>query len=195
MFILGHLVIGSRFANPFTFKKTTNPIFEPNQKRLRNALLIGLLLPDLIDKPLYYGFLKDHSIGMVVSTRTFGHTLLLCLTVALSAKIFRSRVLTFLAWGCGIHLFLDHGWDFLGTVFDSLGFFGDTPHWEDFAFFSDRWAGLLWPLLGFRFPHPAFDNIYEHFLSFLTSSNGIGELLALGVGVQDYYQFKELWKK
>ena len=45
MFFFGHLGAGSRLASPFS-------------KGLpRGLLLLGTLLPDLIDKPLFYGLL------------------------------------------------------------------------------------------------------------------------------------------
>ena len=43
MFIFGHLGIGSKMVYPWRKQIT------------RGALLVGTVLPDLIDKPLYYG--------------------------------------------------------------------------------------------------------------------------------------------
>jgi hypothetical protein len=56
-------------------------------------LFLGTLLPDLIDKPLYYGLswltgLRGAELGVIAGTRSFGHSwiLLLLLTIFLSAS-------------------------------------------------------------------------------------------------------------
>jgi hypothetical protein len=97
MFVFGHigfgrLLIGSRGrALPFL------------------PLLIGMLLPDLIDKPLYY----VHISSFISCTRTFGHTGLFAALVLCAAAIRRSSTLLAVGLGIATHLGLDCAMDML----------------------------------------------------------------------------------
>ncbi|MBI4333594.1 MAG: metal-dependent hydrolase [Chloroflexi bacterium] len=90
------------------------------------VVLVGSLLPDLIDKPL----------GMVIPSwlgngRTIGHTLLFALLVTIAGlaahRKHGSSAILWLAFGSFVHLVFDRMWE-QSTV-------------------------VLWPLFGFRFPH------------------------------------------
>src|SRR4051812_43545813 len=101
MFVFGHLGIGSKLATPWA------------QGLPRRWLLVGTLLPDLIDKPLYYGlsFATGKSgtdLGLISGTRTFGHTALFLVLLALGSIIRRSRILAALALGTATHLLIDN---------------------------------------------------------------------------------------
>lgn len=91
------------------------------------VVMIGSMLPDIIDKPLgIYVFTQALDSG-----RVFCHTLLFVAVLALSSVILYRRKkqtwLAFLAIGSGIHLILDQMW---------------------------QWPGILfWPLYGFDFGH------------------------------------------
>src|SRR5207245_8990653 len=89
MFVLGHLGIGSWLA----------------ARRVRADsiawLLFGAVLPDLIDKPLYYALSfatgrHGAALGLISSTRTFGHTLILAF--ALYALLPRRIGTALVAW-------------------------------------------------------------------------------------------------
>lgn len=98
MFVLGHLGIGSFIAKPW---RTGLP---------RRALLIGTLLPDLIDKPLYYlasAWSGEHGYGIITGTRTFGHTAIFNLTLASAMFLSKSKTLAALTLGVATHLLLD----------------------------------------------------------------------------------------
>jgi inner membrane protein len=96
-------------------------------------LLIGSLLPDIIDKPLGVFFFRD----TFSSGRIFGHTLLfLIMLTAAGFLLYRRRHRTWLlvlAFGTFIHLILDQIWltpktmlwPFLGFTFDRL----DVSDW------------------------------------------------------------------
>jgi len=97
MFLLGHLGIGSWIA----------------ARRVRAEqlgwLLLGTLLPDLVDKPLYYALVfatgrRGAELGLVTGTRTFGHTLLLLVALWL---VLPRRSGAPLALGMLTHLALD----------------------------------------------------------------------------------------
>jgi membrane-bound metal-dependent hydrolase YbcI (DUF457 family) len=127
VFILGHLGFGLELAKPFKRDLPVRP------------LLLGALLPDLIDKPLYYALAaatgrRGAEIGLVSGTRTFGHTMLFLIGLALLARRRNSRALSAVALGVATHLFLD-------SLSDAF-----TRRW-DFSL-----QALLWPCLGWRFP-------------------------------------------
>ena len=66
-------------------------------------LLLGMLLPDLIDKPLY----DSHIFSVVTCTRTFGHTGLLIALVLVLAYARRSSALLAVGLGMVTHVALD----------------------------------------------------------------------------------------
>ena len=137
MFVLGHLGIGLQVARPF---RRGLPL---------KALLLGTLLPDLIDKSLYYGLSaatgrRGFDLGLISGTRTFGHTILFTASLAAVAAARRSKVLAALALGCATHLVLDVVSDvFTRTTDYSLNV-------------------LAWPLLGWRFPGYMYAGLSEH---------------------------------
>lgn len=91
MFILGHLGIGRALVAPW---------------RTRYAagwLALGMLLPDLIDKPLFYA----HVFEIVSCTRTFGHTLIVTGGLLAVGVWSRRPALVALGLGSSTHLLLD----------------------------------------------------------------------------------------
>ncbi|MDE2510595.1 MAG: metal-dependent hydrolase, partial [Elusimicrobia bacterium] len=129
MFPLGHLGLGLQTAKPFRRDRPLKP------------LLLGTLLPDLIDKPLYYGLslATGHSgadLGLIAGTRSFGHTVLFTAALAALARARRSKTLAALALGSATHLLLD-----LITDMSESGF--DGPR-----LMSQSVKTLVWPLMG-----------------------------------------------
>jgi hypothetical protein len=139
VFPLGHLGFGLQTAKPFRRDLPLQP------------LLIGTLLPDLIDKPLYYGLSfatgrHGPDLGIVAGTRSFGHTVLFTTALALAGAARRSKVLTALALGAATHLVLD----LIGDFFESG--------------VQRSLKTLAWPLLGWQFPFYAKVGMHEHLL-------------------------------
>lgn len=99
MFIFGHVGIGRRLAGRWRARLPALP------------LVVGTLLPDLIDKPLYYARLWP----FVNSTRTFGHTGLLLVLVLGFAYARRSAAGAALGVGIATHLLLDLGMEMFST--------------------------------------------------------------------------------
>src|SRR6476619_2655831 len=91
MFVMGHVGIGRALVRRWRAHLPLVP------------LSIGMLLPDLIDKPLYYSRLWPY----ITATRTFGHTGVLLLVLAGAGVLLESRVLKALAVGVATHLLLD----------------------------------------------------------------------------------------
>jgi hypothetical protein len=140
MFWLGHSGIGLQLSKLVD----RDPPLKP--------LLLGTLLPDLIDKPLYYGLswaTHKHGaeLGIVAGTRSFGHTILLTASVFAAGRVRKSRALKALSLGMATHLVLD--------MFTDACLRG--------ADFSMRAFG--WPLLGWQFPIYPFYNWHEHIAS------------------------------
>jgi len=140
MFPLGHLGIGT-FAAARRVSTNGLPWF-----------LLGTLLPDLIDKPLYYALrlALGHPAGIIVGTRTFGHTLLF---VVLLFAMLPRRIGAPLSLGMLTHLSLDVLGDFVGPLIPWLGQHLSSPNMLHAIFF---------PLLGLRFPVMPFKNALEH---------------------------------
>jgi inner membrane protein len=91
-------------------------------------LLVGSLLPDIIDKPLGHIFLRED----LSSGRTYAHTLLFVILITLGGLILRYRTgktwLLVLSLGTFVHLVLDEMW---------------LSQWR---------STTLWPLYGTEFP-------------------------------------------
>jgi hypothetical protein len=134
MLVFGHLGFGHQLVAPWHRRLPAWP------------LAIGMLLPDLIDKPLYYAGISD----FITSTRTFGHTGLLCLAMFGLSYLLRKRILTALALGMATHLLLDF-------VMDRLS--GNGP--------SSTLIAVAWPLRGWQFA------VYDH----MTFEAFVGSLL------------------
>jgi hypothetical protein len=158
MFALGHLGIGKRLAaRPFRH-------FSPVDKRM---FFVGALLPDLIDKPLYYipaWLTGKHgaAAGILSGTHLFAHTGLFLLVLAIAGLATRSRPLRALAIGVTTHLVLD----FVGL--------------------SMNLRTLLWPLFGWRFPTYPFRSIGEHLGTFFRPLTFISEALGGAILWWDY---------
>jgi hypothetical protein len=164
VFVLGHVGIGVALASPR---------LSPDARTLR-FLILGTLLPDLVDKPLYYGLVlvtgrMGAQLGLLSSTRTFGHTLVLCLLLYL---LLPRRIGTPLAAGMLTHLFLDEMGDLFGFFFPRRGPSVDSPPTA---------AAILFPLLGPHFPVSPFSSVGEHILTigetYILTGEAIGALL------------------
>jgi hypothetical protein len=156
LFALGHLGIGKKIAwRPY----------RGFSRGARRAFFLGALLPDLIDKPLFYvPFLMTGRRGAFLSgTHLFAHTLLFLLVVIAAALITRSVLARALAIGVATHLILD----FVGLSMD----FGT----------------LLWPLLGWRFPGYPFSGLGQHLGMILSPVTLAGELVGSAILLWDYW--------
>ena len=155
MFALGHLGIGKKIA--------TRPYrrFSLPEKR---AFFLGALLPDLIDKPLFYiPFWLNHGRGDVLSgTHLFAHTALFLLVLVIAARLTRSLVLRAVAIGVATHFILD-------VVGLSMGM-----------------GTLLWPLFGWRFPAYPFSNLGQHLFTIFRPVTLAGELLGAAILLWDW---------
>ena len=117
MFVFGHVGFGRTLIGP-----------------LRRALpvipfVVGALLPDVIDKPLYY----SHVSGFVTCTRTFAHTGLFVAALGVVAWVTRSPGWLAMTVGAATHPLLDTAMDM----------FGRPP--------SSALIALTWPFLHTRF--------------------------------------------
>jgi hypothetical protein len=149
VFIFGHLGIGSKLVSPAT-------------KGLPwRWVLLGTLLPDLIDKTLFYAqkSLVEGEIPLVTGTRTFGHTASLTLTLTAFAWARHSKLCAALALGTLSHQLLD-------IVLDKI-----LRASEPSALIA-----FLWPIFGpnkGQFAIAPFENIQGH-LQMLNNGAVIG---------------------
>jgi hypothetical protein len=158
MFALGHLGIGKKLAaHPYRR-------FSRVDKR---AFFVGALLPDLVDKPLYYipAWLtgkRGAAAGILSGTHLFAHTGLFLLVLTVAALVSRSRPLRALAIGVATHLTLD------------------------IVALSMSWGTLLWPLFGWRFPIYPFRSLSQHLGTILHPITLTGETLGAAILWLDY---------
>ncbi len=157
MLVFGHLGIGYGLARPVA-------------RGLRARwILVGTLVPDLIDKPLFYGARAiDVAQGLITGSRTFGHTGLLLLAVAAVAWSARSRALAAIAIGMATHLALD-------VLSERI--ISDEPQ---------AILALLWPWFDGRFPVLLARDMGEHLAGQLHPLLIGGELLGLAILVHRF---------
>jgi len=136
LFVLGHVGIGSRL------------LFGLRQRLPAPWLILGCLLPDLIDKPLFYALLwiRGSAHPLISGSRSIGHSGLLLLALLAVAALTRRREAWALAAGVITHLFLDACGELVT---------GGPPD-------SSIWIAILFPALGWRFPVAHFDSLAEH---------------------------------
>jgi len=146
MFALGHLGLGKTIAaRPYRR-------FSRGEKR---AFFLGTLLPDLIDKPLFYvPFWLTGRRGVFLSgTHLFAHTGLFLLALVVVAWLTRAPLARAIAIGVATHFVLD-------VVGLSMGL-----------------GTLLWPLLGWHFPAFPFRNLGQHLSTVLSPITLGGEMI------------------
>jgi hypothetical protein len=124
MFVFGHIGIGRTLVHRWRARLPAVP------------LVFGMLLPDIIDKPLYYARLSP----FISCTRTFGHSGVLLATIAIAAWTRRSRSLGAVAVGIVTHLLLD----------GLMDLFGNEPGAPEP---SASWIAFTWPLHGWHFAY------------------------------------------
>jgi hypothetical protein len=157
VFALGHLGIGKKLAaRPYR-------AFSPAARR---AFFLGALLPDLIDKPLFYiPFWVSGRRGELLSgTHLFAHTGLFLLALAAAAWLTRADAMRAVVIGVATHFILD-------CVGLSMGL-----------------GTLLWPLFGWRFPAYPFRNVGQHLATVLNPITLAGELVGGAILAWDYWK-------
>jgi hypothetical protein len=163
MFYFGHVGIGRKIVSPFA------------RGLPAKAILIGTILPDLIDKPLFYGWAAWHGrpgsdLGLMSGTRTFAHTALFLVLLTLIATLKRSRTFAALSLGVASHLLLDTGSSALIS--------------EELARASQ--ISLLWPLRGMKFPNFPHASFWEHLLTLQEPILLGGEIVGILLIFWDY---------
>ena len=160
MFVLGHLGLGKAIA-VLPYRR-----FSAVERR---AFFMGALLPDLIDKPLFYLPLwltggRGVAAKVLSGTHLYAHTGLFLLALVIAARITRSSPLHALAIGVATHFVLD-------CVGLSMGL-----------------GTLLWPFLGWHFPAYPFRSLGQHLGTILHPVTLAGELLGAAVLGWDYWK-------
>ena len=139
-------------------------------------VLLGTLLCDLIDKPLYYSLAwltgkTGTDLGLISGTRTFGHSALFALGFALAAAMRKSKILAAITLGVCSHLLLDKFTDILN------GYYQPNSQPKSYA----ETSALLWPFTGSRFPEGHFHSLMEHVSSLDQNWMLYSEILGLAV--------------
>lgn len=173
MFVFAHIGIGRKIASPWSRGLPLWP------------LVLGCLLPDIIDKTLFYGFRVLHwapAESIITGTRTFGHTAILLLVILALSGILKSRTLSAVSLGMATHLLLDNVGDHLHTVFSSNTLEGVLTTSNSAS------VALLWPLMGVHFANFPYASFSEHLKHSLQLEILIGEVLGLLFIGWDYWK-------
>ena len=159
MFALGHLGIGKKIAL-LPYRR-----FSSGEKR---AFFLGALLPDLIDKPLFYVplWLTGRRGDVLSGTHLFAHTGLFLLMLVVAAVITRSLRVRAVAIGVATHFVLD-------CVGLSMGL-----------------GTLLWPALGWHFPAYPFRSVGQHLATILSPVTLAAELLGAAILAWDCRRYR-----
>jgi len=149
MFVFGHLGIGAGLVH--LAKRDWSLA----------AVLVGTLLPDLIDKPLFYalvrtGALPSAACTLLAGTRTIGHTFALTLFVSAIGAWRRAPALRAIAAGMASHIGLD-------VVSDALA--AKLAHVPFSVHGSGAWRAAFFPLAGTPFSASPRVNFFDHFLT------------------------------
>lgn len=136
MFVLGHVGIGPRL------------LLGLRRRLPARWLILGCLLPDLLDKPLFYGLLwaEGQADALIRGSRSVGHTGLFLLSLLAMAGIGRRAGLWAVAAGVLTHLALDVGGELVT---------GADPD-------TSIWLAILYPAFDGRFPRANFSTMLEH---------------------------------
>ena len=186
MIFFGHLGLGLTLARPWMGKeRSTDP----------RAVLVGCVLPDLIDKPLYYGLSAwtGHSgdaLGVISGTRTLGHTLLFLIALLLVSRWGKSRVAWALFLGAFTHVLFDHLGDALSPWINQ-GLAPENPFLSDHR----RLQGVLFPFLGAVFPEYPFLNAADHGSTIRKPHLWGAEVLGAALLAWDYFRFSKSWRR
>ena len=185
MWLLGHLGIGYQIAKPVT-------------NRLPKVfVLLGTLLPDLIDKPLYYALVfftgkTSRELGLISCTRTIAHTAIFLFFLLVIAWLKKSKIFAALSVGVATHLLLDSVQDYYFNHFiEDLSLSKGDP--------SSSLMALVFPYFG-QFAEMPFDSIQDHLKSGSRSFTLLGEVIGFILLGYHYWKFKvwrnrPLWKK
>jgi hypothetical protein len=127
--LFGHLGIGDALVAPV------------RRGLPRGWVLLGTVLPDLIDKPLYYGLsfatgLRGSALPVVHGTRVFGHTWAFAALIWAFGRVRGSDRARALGLGAATHPILDFVSDW------------GTWSWDG----AVHGSAALWPLTGWSFP-------------------------------------------
>ena len=175
MFVLGHMGFGSKLAQPFS--KDLN----------RRWVLLGTILPDLIDKPLYYGLSaithkRGNELGLIAGTRTIGHTGIFLVALSGLAVLRRSKLLGAVALGVATHLFLDNFSDqFVSLISSNTG-----PDQQ----VSSALVALLFPFYQPSFGASPFHGAREHLSHLSNTYTIVTESLGAAILYWDYQRRK-----
>ncbi len=163
MLVLGHVGIGPRLLGGL-------------RRRLPSRwLILGCLLPDLIDKPLFYALLwsEGHADALISGSRTIGHSGLFWLALVALALAVRRRWAWAIAAGVLTHLVLDIGGELVA---------GAQPG-------SSIWMAIFFPAFGGRFPRAPFHTVIEHLKLTLESGYVIcGEIVGGALLLRSWWQ-------
>jgi len=168
MLFLGHLGIGYKCASLFSKNLSKKWVF------------LGTVLPDLIDKPLYYGICwiygtRGAENGLISCTRTLGHSGLFILLLC-GISIFKGSTKTFACLiGVLTHLFLD--------------IFGDR---FDYFNNSSTIKALLFPVFNQKFHIMLAANIHTHAQHYASHKiYFLAELIGFIFLCHEYYLYKK----
>ena len=157
MFVFGHVGFGRTMIGSL---RRTLPIA---------PFVVGALLPDAIDKSLYY----SHVSSFVSCTRTFAHTGLFVLLLGAVAAATRSRAWTAVLLGVVTHVVLDTGMDMFS-------------HGQ-----SSELIALTWPFLQTHFYSRDFSSPLDQLTQIWKPGIIVTEVIGIALIVREYWTWRK----
>jgi hypothetical protein len=159
MYPVAHIGIGSLIVLKTYYRKYQNVKL--------SHIFLGTLLPDLIDKPIYYigkyFQVAEYSLLSVAGSRNYSHTLLFAVIIFGLSLTSRKALLLSVSLGVISHQLID-------IISDML------ISWN---YRSISLGLIFWPAYGTRFPKGPFANFSEHLKFWFSPYEISGELLGL----------------
>ena len=185
MYIFGHLGFGATATHWLVSRKLNHRSTKSEASTLLFGwAIIGCLLPDLLDKPLYIlNRTLELEIPGIIGDKSIAHSILFC-SLILAYSLFRNNLsLLSVSVGTFTHLFLDlladtSVWWMYATV-ESI---------PPYSFSSPKLNGYFWPLLTTAFAPSSQESFNDYWVGLLRpvllSYELIGALLLIHTSIK-----------
>ena len=185
MYIFGHLGFGASATHWLVSRKLNHQSKKSETSTLLFGwALIGCLLPDLLDKPLYIlNRTLELNIPGIIGDKSIAHSILFC-SLVLSYSLFRNNLsLLSVSIGTFTHLCLDLFAD--TSVWWIYGTAGSIP---PYSFSSPKLNGYFWPILTTAFAPSSQESFNDYWVGLLRpvllSYELIGALLLIHTSIK-----------
>ena len=164
MYIFGHLGFGATATHWLVSRKLNHQSTKYEASTLLFGwALIGCLLPDLLDKPLYIlNRTLELNIPGIIGDKSIAHSILFCSLIFTYSLFRKNPLLLSISIGTFSHLCLDLFAD--SSVWWIYGTAGSIP---PYSFSSPKLNGYFWPLLTTEFAPSSQESFNDYWVGLL----------------------------